>query len=43
MKHEIDLVGPSNEHMVSFKWYVVDIDKSKTLKDIRKVVKDGKL
>jgi len=43
MKHEIDLVGPSNEHMVRFKWYVVDIDKSKTLKDIRKVVKDGKL
>ena len=43
MKHEIDLVGPSNEQMVRFKWYVVDIDKSKTLKDIRKVVKDGKL
>ena len=43
MQHEIDLVGPSNEHMVRFKWYVVDIDKSKTLKDIRKVVKDGKL
>ena len=43
MKHEIDLVGPSNEHMVRFKWYVVDIDKSRTLKDIRKVVKDGKL
>ena len=43
MKHEIDLVGPSNEHMVRFKCYVVDIDKSKTLKDIRKVVKDGKL
>ena len=43
MKHEIDLVGPSNEHMVRFKWYVVDIDKSKTLKDNRKVVKDGKL
>ena len=43
MKHEIDLVGPSNEHMVRFKWYVIDIDKSKTLKDIRKVVKDGKL
>ena len=43
MKHEIDLVGPSNEHMVRFKWYIIDIDKSKTLKDIRKVVKDGKL
>ena len=43
MKHEIDLVGPSNEHMVRFKWYVIDMHKNKTLKDIRKVVKDGKL
>ena len=43
MKHEIDLVGPSNEHMVRFKWYVITLDKKKTLKDIRKVVKDGKL
>ena len=42
-KYDIEYVGPSNEHMVRFKWYVVDIDKSKTLKDIRKVVKDGKL
>ena len=43
MKHEIDLVGPSNEHMVRFKWYIVTMDKSQSLKDIRKVVKDGKL
>ena len=43
MKNEIDLVGPSNEHMVRFKWYIVDIDKSKTLKDIKKVVKDGRI
>ena len=43
MKHEIDLVGPSNEHMVRFKWYVIDMHKNKNLKDIRKVVKDGKL
>ena len=42
-KNEIDLVGPSNEHMVRFKWYIVDIDKSKTLKDIKKVVKDGRI
>ena len=42
-EYDIDWVGPSNEHKVRFKWYVVDIDKSKTLKDIRKVVKDGKL
>ena len=43
MKHEIDLVGPSNEHRVRFKWYIVTMDKSQSLKDIRKVVKDGKL
>ena len=43
MKNEIDLVGPSNEHMVRFKWYIVTMDKSQSLKDIRKVVKDGKL
>ena len=43
MKHEIDLVGPSNEHMVRFKWYIVTMDKSQYLKDIIKVVKDGKL
>jgi len=43
MKNEIDLVGPSNEHMVRFKWYVVDIDKSKTLKDIKSIIKAGKV
>ena len=42
-EYDIDLVGPSNQHMVRFKWYVVTMDKKKTLKDIRKVVKDGKL
>jgi hypothetical protein len=42
-KHEIDYVGPSNEHMVRFKWYVLDIDKKKTIKDIRNVIKEGKV
>jgi hypothetical protein len=42
-KYDIDLVGPSNEHMVRFKWYLITLDKSKTLKDIKKIVKDGKL
>ena len=41
MKHEIDLVGPSNEHMVRFKWYIVTMDKKKTLKDIKSVIKEG--
>ena len=42
-EYDIDWVGPSNEHMVRFKWYIVTMDKNKTIKDIRKVVKDGKL
>jgi len=42
-KHEIDYVGPSNEHMVRFKWYVLAIDKKKTIKDIRNVIKEGKV
>ena len=42
-KHEIDYVGPSNEHMVRFKWYVLAIDKKKTIKDIKNVIKEGKV
>ena len=42
-EYDIDLVGPSNQHMVRFKWYVLTIDKSKTLKDIRSVIKEGKV
>ena len=42
-KHQIDYVGPSNEHMVRFKWYVLAIDKKKTIKDIRNVIKEGKV
>ena len=40
-KHEIDYVGPSNEHMVRFKWYVLTVDKKKTIKDIKNVIKEG--
>ena len=36
-------VGPSNEHMVRFKWYVLNIDKKKTIKDIRSVIKAGQI
>ena len=42
-KHDIDLVGPSNEHMIRFSWYLITLDKSKTLKDIRSVIKAGKV
>ena len=40
-KYDIDLVGPTNEHMVRFKWYIVTMDKKKTIKDIKGVIKDG--
>ena len=40
-KYDIDLVGPSNEHMVRFKWYVLTMDKKKTIKDIKNVIKVG--
>ena len=40
-KYDIEYVGPSNEHMVRFKWYVITMDKKKTIKDIKGVIKDG--
>ena len=42
-EYDIDWVGPSNEHMVRFKWYVLNIDKKKTIKDIRSVIKAGQI
>ena len=42
-EYDIDLVGPSNVHMVRFKWYLITLDKSKTLKDIRSVIKAGQI
>jgi len=42
-QYDVPLIGPANEHMVRFKWYDVMIDKKKTIKDLKKVVKDGKI
>ena len=42
-QYDVPLIGPSNEHQVRFKWYDVMIDKKKTVKDIRKVLRDGKI
>ena len=41
-QYDIPLIGPSNEHMVRFKWYDVLIEKKKTIKDLKKVIKNGK-
>ena len=40
-EYDVDWVGPSNEHKVRFKWYVITLDKKKTLKDIKSVIKEG--
>ena len=42
-EYDIPWVGPSNEHKVRYKWYDVMIDKKKTIKDLKKVVKDGQI
>ena len=42
-KYDIEYVGPANEHMVRFKWYIVTMDKKKTIKDIKSVIKAGKV
>ena len=40
-EYDIDWVGPSNEHQVRYKWYVITLDKKKTLKDIKQILKAG--
>ena len=40
-EYDVDWVGPSNEHKVRFKWYVLTVDKKKTIKDIKNVIKVG--
>ena len=42
-QYDIPLIGPSNEHLVRYKWYDVMIDKKKSIKDLKKVIKDGKI
>ena len=42
-EYDIPIIGPSNEHRVRYKWYVVTINKKKTLKDLKQIIKDGKI
>ena len=42
-QYDIPLIGPSNEHKVRYKWYYIMIYKKKTIKDLKKVIKDGKI
>ena len=42
-QYDVPLIGPANEHRVRFKWYDVMIDKKKSIKDLKKVIEDGKI
>ena len=42
-QYDIPLIGTAYEHKVRFKWYDVMIDKKKSVKDLKKVIKDGKI
>jgi len=42
-EYDVPSFGPSSEHKVRYKWYVVSMNKKKTLKDLKKVIKDGKI
>ena len=42
-QYDVPLIGPANEHMVRFKWYDVMIDKKKSIKDLKRIIKDGKI
>lgn len=42
-EYDVPSFGPSSEHKVRYKWYAVTMNKKKTLKDLKKVIKDGKI
>ena len=42
-KYDIDSVGPANEDKVRFHWYELMIDKKKTIKDLKTIVKEGRI
>jgi|TARA_B110000438_G_scaffold76262_1_gene76403 hypothetical protein len=42
-KYDIDIVGPINEDKVKFYWYELMIDKKKTIKDLKTIVKEGRI
>ena len=42
-EYDLPIIGPHNQHKVRYKWYVVTINKKKTLKDLKQVIKDGKI
>jgi predicted DNA-binding ArsR family transcriptional regulator len=42
-EYDVPSFGPSSEHKVRYKWYVVTINKKRTLNDLKKIIKAGKV
>jgi hypothetical protein len=42
-EYDVPYIGPHNEHKVRRKWYVVNINKKRTLNDLKKIIKAGKV
>ena len=42
-EYDVPYIGPTNEHTVRYKWYVVTINKKKTLNDLKKIIKAGEV
>ena len=42
-EYDVPSFGPSSEHKVRYKWYSVTINKKKTISDLKKVLKEGKI
>jgi hypothetical protein len=42
-EYDVPSFGPSSEHKVRYKWYTVTMPRTKTIKDLKRVVKDGKI
>ena len=42
-EYDVPSFGPSSEHKVRYKWYIVTMNKKKTIKDLKKVIKGGKI
>jgi len=42
-EYDVPSFGPSSEHKVRYKWYIVTINKKRTLNDLKKIIKVGKV
>jgi|TARA_B110000967_G_C18759730_1_gene497162 hypothetical protein len=40
-KYDIDIVGPYNEHKVRYAYYLLTMNKKKTINDLKQILKEG--